>query len=76
MNNKIVRSSSIGCTDNEHKTICTSNFQRPILSCLNETDDHQQQSHLNYQQRQHKQPQHCAYNQIPLSEHQHQPHQV
>lgn len=79
MSSKSAGSSNIGCNNNENKTICTSNIQRPILSCLNETEDQQQQSRLpypNYQQRQHKQPQNCTYNQMLQPENQHQQHQV
>lgn len=79
MISKNVGSSSIGRNSNENETICTSNIQRPIQSCVNETEDQQQQSrqpYPNYQQRQHKQLQNCTYNQMLQSENQHQQHQV
>lgn len=54
-----------GGNSNGNRINGTSDFQRPILSCLNETKDQHQQSrqpYLNHKQCQHKQSQSHGYN--------------
>lgn len=77
MNNKNVGNSSIGSNNNENRIIDTSNYQLPISSCLDETEDQTHQSpHPKYQQRQHKQMRNHSYNRMFQPENQHQQHQV
>lgn len=71
---------AIDCNSNGNRNTGTSNFQRPILSCLNETSDQQhepQKQHANHAQCQHQQLQ-CdgnSLNPIPLTENHHHHHQ-
>lgn len=45
----------IGCGNNGSRSNGTSNFQRPIISCLNEAKDQQHQHQQQQQQHQHQQ---------------------